>query len=144
MRIRLVVVLALLGLLVGASGLVSADVADGDGMHHGDWGHMWDWWGVPFMGFWMIIIFVVQVVLAVLVYGDAEARRMNGVLWAILVALPWIGLLFLLVYAVVRNEKPQGIAAHNSAVAMLDERYANGEISRDEYLVKRKDIERRG
>jgi putative membrane protein len=143
MRIRLVVVLALLGLLVGASGLVSADVVDGDGTHHGDWGHMWDWWGIPFMGFWMIIIFVVQVVLAVLVYGDAEARRMNGVLWAILVALPWIGLLFLLVYAVVRNEKPQGIDADKGAMAVLDERYAKGELSRDEYLAKRKDIERR-
>jgi putative membrane protein len=104
---------------------------------------MWDWWGIPFMGFWMIIIFAVQIVLAVLVYGDAETRNMSGALWAILVVLPWIGFLFLVIYAAVRKDKPRVSPGGTSAVAVLDDRYARGEISRDEYLMMKRDLDGR-
>jgi len=143
MRFKLLMILSLLGLLVISSSFAMAHEGDDTGAHHTNSGHMWDWWGIPFMGFWMVIIFVVQVVLAVLVYRDAETRGMNGVVWAILVVLPWIGLLFLIVYAVVRKEKPQELSTGKSAVGVLDERYARGEITREEYMVKKNDIERR-
>jgi putative membrane protein len=104
----------------------------------GDWG----WWGFPFMGFWMLGIWLVFIVIAFLVYRDAENKGMNGVLWFILVILPWVGILFLIIYLVVREDKSkQSSAPQKSAKAILDERYAKGEITTIEYQKMKKEME---
>jgi len=104
---------------------------------------MMDWWGVPFMGFGMIGIWIVFIVIAFLVYKDAEQRNMNGLLWFILVIIPWIGILFLIVYLIIRSEEAEIEETIENAQKILDERYANGEITRKEYLQMKKDMEKR-
>ncbi|WP_287261826.1 SHOCT domain-containing protein [Methanothrix sp.] len=110
-----------------------------------DWDHMMDWgpmwwgaWGI-FPLIWMIGYWLVFLVIAYLVYKDAEARGMNGLLWAVLVVLPWIGMLFLLIYLLKREEIGGSI---RNAESILDERYARGELTRDEYLRMKEDLKR--
>ena len=121
----------------------------------GDEHMIMDWWGIPYMGFMMIAIWAVFVIVGVLIYKDAERRRMNGALWLILVFIPWVGVISTVVYLIVRanypiqqpsNQYPSTVTYQNSseqqkALEMLDERYARGEISREEYYLMKKDIE---
>ncbi len=113
---------------------------NGGDLHHMN--HMMDWWGVPFMGYWTIIVWVVQLILATLVYKDAEKQEKSGLLWFILVIIPWVGILFLIGYLVVRGEEAEAEKAVEEALKILDERYAKGEISRTEYLQMKKDIKK--
>jgi putative membrane protein len=105
-------------------------------------GEMMDggWWGWPYMAFWMVGLWLVLVAIAVLVYLDAHKRGMNGVLWAVLVLVPMFGFLALVLYLVLRESGKPGSAGGKSAGAILDDRYARGEISRDEYLRMKEDI----
>lgn len=113
------------------------DVGD---FHHMD--HMWDWWGVSNMGLWWIGVWLVQLVLAFMVYRDAEKKDKNGPLWFILVIIPWVGILFLIGYIVIRGEEVEADEAFEDAQRILDERYAKGEITRKEYLQMKKDLEK--
>ena len=105
-----------------------------------DWDHMMNWWGVPYMGFFMIGLWLVFIVVASLVYRDAEKRGMNGLLWFILVIIPCIGILFLILYLILRNDKPLQNYPPKDALQILDERYAKGEIPKEEYEQKKKDL----
>lgn len=106
--------------------------------------HMLDWWGIPYMGFMMTGAWFVFVVIAFLVYQDANKRGMNGLLWLILVILPMVGIVFLVVYLVIREEKTlQNHPSTKTALQILDERYAKGEITREDYQQKKKDMEKR-
>ena len=114
---------------------------DIDGWHMMNWGHhMMDWWDIPYMGFWWIGVWIVQFVIAFLVYKDAEKSEKNGLLWFILVILPWVGLLFLIGYLVIRREKTETKEAIDNADKIVDERYAKGEITREEYLEIKNDM----
>lgn len=121
----------------------------------GDEHMIMDWWGIPYMGFMMIAIWAIFVIVGVLIYKDAERRHMNGALWLILVFIPWIGVISTVVYLIVRANYPiqqspigyqptesyQPSPKQQKALEMLDERYARGEISREEYYLMKKDIE---
>jgi len=114
---------------------------DVDCCHMLDWDHhMMDWWGIPYMGFWWIGIWIIQFVIAFLVYKDAEKSKKNGLLWFILVILPWVGILFLIGYLVIRGEKTETKDAIVNADKIIDERYAKGEITREEYLEIKNDM----
>ncbi len=105
------------------------------------WGHMAWPWGF-FMGFWGILFWAVLLVIGFLVYQDAEKRGMNGALWFILVIIPWIGIISLLIYLVIRETAVANTTAkRKAALEILEERYARGEISRDEYLKMKRDLE---
>jgi len=108
-----------------------------------EWDHMMDWWGIPAMGFWTLGIWAVFLIIAVFVYRDAQERNMNGLLWFILVIIPWIGILFLIVYLIIRSEEAEIEEAIENAQKILDERYSKGEITRKEYLQMKKDMEKR-
>lgn len=112
------------------------DVGD---FYHMD--HMMDWWGIPNMGLWWIAVWVVQLILAFMVYRDAEKKDKNSLLWFILVIIPWAGFLFLLGYFIIQGEDVENDEAIDNAQKVLDERYAKGEITRKEYLQMKKDIE---
>ena len=117
-------------------------VLNGNGWHMMDWDHhMMDWWGIPFLGYWYIVLWVVQFIIAFMVFRDAEKRKMNSLLWFILIILPWIGIFFIIGYLIIRNEEDDSKEAMDAAMIILDERYAKGEITRKEYLKTRKDIE---
>ncbi len=103
---------------------------------------MMDWWGIPFMGFWWIGVWIVQLIIAFLVLRDAEKRKMNSLLWFILIILPWVGFLFIIGYLVVRSEEDETKESMDDALKILDERYAKGEITRKEYLETKLDIEK--
>lgn len=111
---------------------------------HMDGDHMMGGWGGGWFGmwFWMFAIWFVFIVIAFLVYRDAEKRGMNGLLWFVLVILPWIGILFLIIYVLVREEKTKDNYSQKSSELILDERYARGEITRMEYLRMKEDIKR--
>ena len=114
---------------------------NGGDLHHMN--RMMDWWGVPFMGYWTVIVWFVQLILAILVYKDAEKQEKNGLLWFILIIIPWVGILFLIGYLVVRGEEVEAEGTIEDAQRILDERYAKGEITRKEYQQMKKDIEQK-
>ena len=61
----------------------------------------------PFAGlFFMILVWLVQLVLAFLIYRDAKEQKMLAPVWAILGILPMFGFACDLVYLVVRELKP--------------------------------------
>ena len=94
------------------------------------------------MGYWAIIFWVGQLIIATLVYKDAEKQEKSGLLWFILIIIPWVGILFLIGYLVVRGEEAASEEAVEEALKILDERFAKGEISRKEYLQMKKDIKK--
>ena len=99
----------------------------------------WGWWGWPFMAFWMIGLWLILAIVAILVYFDAEKRGMNGLLWLVLLLIPMFALVALVIYLVIRESGPHAPGG-KSAGALLDERYARGEISREEYLRMKEDL----
>ncbi len=104
----------------------------------GDW-HMWGGWWM-----WSMIWIAIAIVIGILVYKDAESRGMNGLLWLILVLLPMVGLLFLIIYLVIREEHVKEMKSDSgkSAEKLLDERYAKGEISTDEYREMKEEMKK--
>jgi putative membrane protein len=82
------------------------------------------------MLFWLFVFLVI----AYLVYKDAKTRGMNGLLWGILVLIPFIGILFLIIYVIIRETAGQKeLPAEKSAMDIVKERYAKGEISSEEF-----------
>jgi putative membrane protein len=105
-----------------------------------DWDHMMNWWGFPFMGFWMVGLWLIFIVVAFLVYKDAEKRGMNGLLWLLLVIIPCIGIFFLILYLILRNGPSHQVVVSKNGQQILDERYAKGEITKEEYEQKKNDL----
>lgn len=132
--ILILVMFGLMLLITGAAIAENGDHMDGDGMMD------MDWWGSSYMWFWMIGYWVIFVIIGILVYKDAEKRGMNGLLWFILVIIPWIGILCLIVYLIVREDKGSQAVPQKSANAILDERYAKGEITREDYQKMKRDM----
>ena len=104
---------------------------------------MMNWF--PFMGLGMTLVWLVSVALAYLVYKDAEKRGMNGLLWGLPILIPWIGILFLILYLILRDSGYRAAGGANvktSPEEILDERYAKGEVTRELYLQMKEDIKR--
>jgi putative membrane protein len=107
--------------------------------------HMIDWF--PFMGFGTVFAWVVSLAIAYLVYKDAEKRDMNGLLWGLPILIPWIGIVFLILYLILRDSGRKIIAessvtARTTAEEVLDERYAKGELTRELYLQMKEDLKK--
>ncbi len=104
--------------------------------------------GFPFMGFGSIFTILLSVVVAYLVYKDAEKRGMNGLLWGLPVLVPWIGILFLILYLIMRDSGRHIVAegsfapTRTTAEEVLDERYAKGEVAREVYLQMKEDLKK--
>ena len=60
-----------------------------------------------------------------------------GFFWMALVWLAFAGLVVWLVYVLVRPNRPD---PESRARQILEERYARGEIDRDEFLARRRDL----
>ena len=113
------------------------DIGD---FHH--MGYMMDWLNIPYWVFWWISIWVIQFLVAFVVFRDAEKRESNGFLWFFLVILPWFGLIFLVVYLILRGEEESGKEAVDESDKILDRRYAQGEITQKEYLEAKEAMEK--
>jgi hypothetical protein len=58
----------------------------------------------PFSGFFiMIVIWIVQLLIAYLIYRDAKEQKMLASVWAILGILPMVGYLVDLLYLIIRE-----------------------------------------
>ena len=98
----------------------------------------------PFFGWGMMLIWlVVFLAIAYLVYRDANKKGMNGLLWGILVLIPMIGLLFLIIYIIIREtgaQKP--VQEGKTPMDILKERYAKGEITSEEFRTISEDLKK--
>ena len=92
-------------------------------------------YGFPFWGWGMMLIWLVLfLVIGYLVYQDANKRGMNGLLWGILVIIPMVGLLFLVIYIVIReNGTQKPVTVGKTAMDILKERYVKGEITSEQF-----------
>jgi putative membrane protein len=101
-------------------------------------------YGFPFLRFAMMLFWLfVFLAIAYLVYKDAKTRGMNGLLWGILVLIPLVGILFLIIYVVIRETKGQnGSPEKKSAMDIVKERYAKGEISSEEFQKITEDLKK--
>jgi putative membrane protein len=101
----------------------------------------------PFVGFFKIIfllaflIWLVFLVLAYLVYKDADKRGLNGLLWGIPILIPWLGAVFLILYLILRDGG-QLAARITTTSNIIDERYAKGELTREQYLQMKEDTKK--
>ena len=105
-----------------------------------DWCGGTGWW--PWMFIMFLIMWLVLLGLAILVCIDARKRGMNCILWFILIIIPCLGFLFVIIYLIVRKERTgtKPSTSKKSARAILDERYARGDITRKEYLRMKQDL----
>ncbi len=101
--------------------------------------HPYIWF--PFFGMETLIWWIPLLVIAYLVYQDAEKRGMNGLLWFILIVIPMLGIIFLLIYVVLRETKGE-VNKEKTPLEILKERYARGEISEEEYRRMKEELER--
>ena len=81
-------------------------------------------------------------------YGNGPASMMMGwggwmapfgmIIWFFILALIVVGIVWL--FRTLTRQSSENIGRRLSALDVLEERYARGEIGRDEYLEKRRDI----
>ena len=83
------------------------------------------------MGF-MMFTWLIQLVIAYFVYKDAKEQNMSAPLWFILVILPMAGFLLAVLYVIIREVR-MPVEPKNTAVGILKERFARGEITTEEY-----------
>jgi putative membrane protein len=91
----------------------------------------------------MTFAWILSIAIAYLVYKDAERRGMNGLLWGLSILVPWIGMLFLVLYLIMRDGKyhiTKNVEIRTASDEILDERYAKGELSRELYMQMKEDI----
>ena len=118
--------------------------------------HMMDWMGwdwFPFMGLGSIFVWIVFLVIAYIVYKDAESRGLNGLLWGLPILIPWLGVVFLILYLILREDKRFVNSASKTHIEtktekspseILDERYARGELAREQFMQMKDDIRKPG
>ncbi len=115
------------------------------GMMDGMWGDYHGYgYGFPFWGWGIMLIWLVLfLVIGYLVYQDADKRGMNGLLWGILVIIPMAGLLFLIIYIIVRETGIQktGVVG-KTPMDILKERYAKGEITSEQFQKMSEDLKK--
>jgi putative membrane protein len=101
-------------------------------------------YGFPFWGLGiMLFCLALFLIIAYLVYRDANNRGMNGLLWAVLVLIPMAGILFLIIYVVIRESGIQKtLPGEKSAMDILKERYAKGEITGEQFQKISEDLKK--
>jgi putative membrane protein len=100
--------------------------------------------GFPFFGWGMMLIWLVLfLIIAYLVYRDANTRGMNGLLWGILVIIPMLGIIFLILYIVIRESNVQKTVPEGAgALDILKMRYAKGEITSEQFKTMSEDLKK--
>lgn len=94
-------------------------------------------------GFWMIGMWFIFILIAVLVYQDAEKRgRSDAILWFVLLLIPMVSIFALILYLIIRDQDGGTHISRTNPLSVLDERYARGEIDRNEYNRIKDDLRR--
>ena len=84
----------------------------------------------------MMFTWLIQLVIAYFVYKDAKEQNMSAPLWFILVILPMVGFLLAVLYVIIREVR-MPIGPKNTPVDILKSRFARGEITREEYELRK-------
>jgi len=80
----------------------------------------------------MIVLWLIQLVIAYLVYRDAKNMKMNAPIWFLLIIIPFFGYLAALIYLIIQEiRKP--VEPEKNPLDTLKERYAKGEITEEEF-----------
>jgi putative membrane protein len=87
------------------------------------------------LGF-MMITWLIQLVIAYFVYKDAKEQNMSAPLWFILVILPMVGFLLAVLYVIIREVR-MPVEVKNIPIDILKERFARGEITLEEYEMRK-------
>ena len=110
-----------------------------DYMWGGYGGFRFPFWGLGMMLIWLVLFLLI----GYLVYQDANKRGMNGLLWGILVIIPMVGLLFLIIYIVIRETGTQRpVTVEKTPMDILKERYAKGEITSEQFQKMSEDLKK--
>lgn len=107
----------------------------------GPWG---GGYGFPFFGMGMMFFwFLIFIIIGYIVFQDANKRGMHGLLWWILIVIPMIGVFALFLYLILREiGEHKVISEPNSALDILKERYAKGEITTEEFQAMKGELEK--
>ena len=62
------------------------------------------------------------------------------IVWLILIGIVTVGIVWILLARIRRASSKRYVTGRSPGLGILDDRYARGEINRDEYVQKRKDI----
>lgn len=74
-------------------------------------------------------------------YGSPWRHMVGYWQWhALTMGIFWAFVLVILAVAVMRIARREGLGERGSALSILEQRYARGEIGRDEYLEKKRDL----
>jgi hypothetical protein len=102
LRIPALGILIFVILIMMASGTTMAhEDEDDDHMHDDD--HMWGGWNMPGAGFMIYGYWILAMPIALLAYVDAVRKDMNGAMWAVLILIPWVGILAMAAYVGARS-----------------------------------------
>ena len=89
----------------------------------------------------MIITWLIFFFIAYLIYKDAEKKGRNGLLWGFLALIPWVGIVFMILYLVLREER-HSVAGKTTSGDILVVRFAKAELTREQYLQMKADLKR--
>ncbi len=107
---------------------------------------MWDGgygYGFPFFNWGLVLLCIlIFLIIAFLVYQDANKRGQNGLLWGILVLIPMIGIIFLILYIVIRETGPAKTGPGAGAMEILKIRFAKGEITAEEFRAMSEELKK--
>jgi putative membrane protein len=67
---------------------------------------------------------------------------MNGILWWILIIIPMVGILALILYVILRETGGHRIAEGKTAMDILKERYAKGEVTSEQFQTMSEELKK--
>jgi putative membrane protein len=73
-------------------------------------------------------------------WGGGAMAPLGGIVWLLLLALIVVAVVWVVRATVRAGDRPPRSASHSAGLAVLDERYARGEINREDYLQKKRDV----
>lgn len=102
--------------------------------------------GFPFVSWGLVLVwFIVFLVIGYFVYLDANKKGKNGLPWWILVMIPFLGIIFLILYMVIREGGSPNAGLENSkAMNILKGRYALGELTSEQFVMMQEDLKKVG